>query len=49
MVSSTFRFHPIRHAADVKPYASDLLVALVLGRDGWRLIRAYPAGSAPAG
>jgi hypothetical protein len=23
-------FHPIRHAADVKPYASDLLVALVL-------------------
>ena len=23
-------FHPIRHAAEVKPYASDLLVALVL-------------------
>ena len=23
-------FHPIRHAADVKPYASDLLVALLL-------------------
>jgi hypothetical protein len=23
-------FHPIRHAADVKPYASDLLVALIL-------------------
>jgi hypothetical protein len=39
-------FHPIRHAADVKPYASDLLVALALlapvfsglrtpGRSGW--------------
>jgi hypothetical protein len=32
-------FHPIRHAADVKPYASDLLVALVLLAPvlaGWR-------------
>ena len=32
-------YHPIRHAADVKPYASDLLAALVLlaaAFDWWR-------------
>ena len=31
-------FHPIRHAADVKPYASDLLVALVLSGARLRLV-----------
>jgi hypothetical protein len=47
-------FHPIRHAADVKPYASDLLVALVLlgpafawwqspDRNGWLLVIAAVA------
>ena len=30
-------FHPIRHAAEVKPYASDLLVALVLAGPGARM------------
>ena len=30
-------FYPVRHAAEIKPYSSDLLIALILLSIGWRL------------
>jgi hypothetical protein len=32
-------FYPVRHAAEVKPYATDLLVSLILSAMGWSVYR----------
>ena len=32
-------FYPVRHAAEVKPYATDLLVSLILTTMGWAVYR----------